>query len=244
VLVTRAQRRDAILDVDTIPTVVRLGRARSTKEEEAMAAHEDQDVAVLDKRRARRRTRAPATLVVALLTAAWSFGYALYRGYYAMGGTYGLPGRVLEAQQFRFINAAAAAALLAAAVFPLVTIRLWDRPAARRILVVACWIAAVGCVMHAIIDITEQSLGLAGVVTVPTDNALLRIDAAAAAIQDIVFNEPWFAIEGVLFALLALIHLNRRHRIVWLVSAGVGVLALVSLGMLTVVGVFPRMIIG
>jgi hypothetical protein len=186
----------------------------------------------------------PAALIVAILTAAWSFAYALYRGYYAMGGTYGLPGTVLEPQQFRFINAIAAAALLAAAVFPLVTIRLWDRPAARRILVVACWVAAVGCVMHAIIDITEQSLGLAGVVTVPTDNALLRIDPTAAAIQDIVFNEPWFAVEGVLFAWLALTHLGRRQRIVWLVSAGIGVLALVALGMLTVAGVLTRTIIG
>lgn len=140
---------------------------------------------------------------VAATAAAWGFWYAIYRGYYALGGTAWLPGTISDPITFRLINAVAAAALLLAAVLPVATLHLWKRRMPRRLLLAACWVVAVGCVMHAIIDIVQQCLSLAGLLKVHENAAVLVLDPRAAALQDIFFNEPWFLVEGILFAVLA-----------------------------------------
>jgi hypothetical protein len=58
-------------------------------------------------------TRDERLFVVASKTAAfWAFGYALYRLYYAAGGTLGMFGTPVSYAQFRSINAIAAVALV------------------------------------------------------------------------------------------------------------------------------------
>jgi hypothetical protein len=46
---------------------------------------------------------------VSVAVAIWGLSYALYRSYYAVGGTGFLPGRPADLAQFRLINAAGAA---------------------------------------------------------------------------------------------------------------------------------------
>jgi hypothetical protein len=181
---------------------------------------------------------------VAVVAAIWGLSYAAYRGYYALGGTAWLPGAITDPTTFRLINAVAVIALLLAAAMPIATLQLWRRRMLRRLLLVACWIVAVGCVMHAIIDIVQQCLSLAGVLSVQGDSAVLLLDPRTAALQDIFFNEPWFLVEGILFAVLACMHLRGRARLLWLTSAGTAVAVLVVFGLLVATGVLGRAIIG
>ena len=74
--------------------------------------------------------------------AAWSFAYAAYRAYYAVGGELGMIGEPVSRAQFRAINAAGATIIFVAGIVPLAA--LWLNTV-RRGLPVLCWIAAVGC---------------------------------------------------------------------------------------------------
>ena len=103
---------------------------------------------------------------VSVAVAVWSLGYALYRSYYALGGTLLLPGTPADPAQFRLINAAAVVILAIAAVLPIAMLPLWQRPRARPVLLAVCWVIAVGCVMHALIDSIERILSLAGLLTI------------------------------------------------------------------------------
>ena len=68
--------------------------------------------------RAARHDRRPLAPVSVAL-GAWGLSYALYRGYYAVGGTLLLPGRPADPVQFRLINAVAAVILVIAAALPI-----------------------------------------------------------------------------------------------------------------------------
>ena len=85
-------------------------------------------MATLASRDLRRLT--PVSVAVAV----WGVGYALYRGYYALGGTVLLPGTPANPAQFRRINAAAVAILSIPAVLPIAMLPLWRRPRARPVL--------------------------------------------------------------------------------------------------------------
>src|SRR5215203_3133123 len=103
---------------------------------------------------------------VSIAVALWSLGYAVYRGYYAVGGTRFLPGTPADARQFRLINAVAVVILVIAAAVPLVMRLLWRRQRARPVLLALCWLVAVGCIMHAMIDSIERVLSLAGLLQI------------------------------------------------------------------------------
>src|SRR5687768_14369634 len=93
----------------------------------------------------------------------WALLYAAYRGYYALGGTVGMFGTPVSMSQWRLINAEGAAIILIAAVLPVAAIPLWQRRQARFVLLALCWMIAVGCVMHALVDDTALILSLVGV---------------------------------------------------------------------------------
>ena len=59
----------------------------------------------------------------------WALCYAIYRGYYAVGGTWLLPGTIRPGSegQFRLINLAAAIIIGIAAVLPVAVLPLWSR---------------------------------------------------------------------------------------------------------------------
>jgi hypothetical protein len=182
----------------------------------------------------------------ALIAGGWGGLYAIYRAYYACGGLAGLPG-VLRSDAhgtFRLINAIAVVVLLVGAAAPVLMLRFWSTRL-RLGCIAACWAVAVGCVMHALIDITQRVLSLTGLISVsyPAD-LWAGVDRHAADMQDLVGNEPWFLVEGLLFAGLALLHLHGRARLIFVITALLAVAAFVTIGMLSSTGHLARVVVG
>jgi hypothetical protein len=65
------------------------------------------------------------------------------------------------------------------------------------------------------------------------------IDRRVADLQDLLFNEPWFVIEGCLWALFALTALRPSSRQRWRRSAVVACLLAVAVGLLSGLGAIP-----
>ncbi|MBB4685765.1 hypothetical protein [Amycolatopsis jiangsuensis] len=180
--------------------------------------------------------------VLAVVLALWAFGYAGYRAYYAAGGTFGLIGTPVSASQFQVINAVGAAIILVAAVVPLVGVRVRSL---RRVMPVLGWLGAVGCCMHALVDSTLRVLSVTGVH--PTQlpaSTWQSFDRHAADLQDLLLNEPWFLVEGLLWAAWALCFVSPRRQRQWLGSALVACLALSVTGVLSGVGVLGSFHLG
>lgn len=192
-------------------------------------------------------SRDPSPLpLVSVGVALWGLGYALYRGYYALGGTRLLPGTLADPTGFRLLNAAAMVILAIAAAVPLVMLPLWRRRKVRPVLLAVCWLVAVGCSMHALIDIVERILSLAELLTIQYPAAVwASIDHRAADLQDLFFNEPWFLLEGIGFGTLGWIVLGRgRLRRLWVGSAIAATSVLTVIGVLSATGVIGKVIIG
>jgi hypothetical protein len=178
--------------------------------------------------------------------AAWGLWYAAYRGYYALGGTALLPGTPAPGGQFRRINAVAAVVLGIAAVLPLAMLPLWSRRRVRPLLLALCWVIAVGCCAHAVIDIVERLLSLSGRLEIDYPAAVwASIDRRAADIQDLYLNEPWFLLEGLAFGVLGALHLRtRRGGRLWVGSAVAATLAASVVGVLSAAGILGRYVSG
>ena len=179
------------------------------------------------------------------LAAAWALLYALYRGYYALGGTIGMFGTPVSESQWRLVNVAGAAILLVAAIAPLVLLRLWPRPRLRPFLFAFCWVVTVGCVMHALIDAAQRVLSLAGLLTIDLP-FWATVDRRKADLQDLLWNEPWFLIEGLLWAAIAWSAGLKRspRRPLWVGSALIAIAALTVVGLLSAFGVVGKLIVG
>ena len=174
--------------------------------------------------------------------AAWSFAYAGYRAYYAAGGRIGLFGEPVSHAQFRAINAIGAAIIFIAGAVPLVALRL---DVVRRALPVICWIAAVGCCMHALVDGTLRVFSLTGVHPTQLPASVWRtFDRRAADLQDLLLNEPWFFVEGLLWAALGVSVVHPSRRRAWVVSAAVAALLLTVVGVLSGLGVIGSFRVG
>ena len=172
---------------------------------------------------------------VAVTLAAWSFIYAGYRAYYAAGGRFGLFGEPVSHAQFRAINAVGAAIICVAGIVPLIALKV---DVVRRALPVLCWIAAVGFCMHALVDGTLRVLSLAGAhPTVLPASVWRSYDRRAADLQDLLLNEPWFLVEGLLWAALGVALVRPARRRAWISSAVVASLLLSVVGVLSGLGV-------
>jgi hypothetical protein len=179
------------------------------------------------------------------VTSGWGLLYALYRGYYAFGGTVGMIGRPADQAEWRTINLIGAVALLAVAVLPVAALRLWRRPRPRRVLLMLCWVLAIGFVMHALVMDTQRVLSLAGALHIHYPAALWATrNNHAADVQDLAFNETWFLAEGLLWGMLGWLGLGPSPaRRGWTVTAIGVVAALTALGLLTTFGDAGRLII-
>ncbi len=195
-----------------------------------------------------RKTAAAAAkppIHLSWVAAGWALFYAAYRGYYALGGTVGMFGVPVDDGTWRLVNASAVVPLLGAAVLPVVALRVWHRRTWRRVLLGVGWVIAVGCVMHGIIDEVTHLLSLAGrlELTYPA-GFWVTVDRHAANLQDLLFNEPWFIGEGLLWAAIAWWVLGPgRERRAWMGSAAVAVVALVAIGLLSAFGVMGRFVV-
>ena len=175
----------------------------------------------------------PGLRLVTLLSL-WGLWYAAYRAYYAFGGTVGMIGTPVSASEFRELNAAGAVVILAAAVTPWLVVR-WRWM--RRTAPVWGWVAAVGCCMHALVDWTLRALSLTGVhPTHLPDDVWLSYDRRVADLQDVFLNEPWFFVEGLLWAALALTLVQRPRRGLWAITAVASTILLAAIGVLSGLG--------
>ena len=178
------------------------------------------------------------------LAAVWSLGYGLYRSYYALGGTIGMHGTPVSLAQWRRINAIGAAILFIIAVLAIILVNAWAYRRARPFLLVLCWIITVACVSHALIDIVQRIASLSGALTISYP-FWQTIDRKTADLQDLFFNEPWFLIEGLLWAAIAWTGALREspRRLWWVGSAVAAMVASTTVGLLSAFGVIGRMII-
>jgi hypothetical protein len=193
----------------------------------------------------RCRNQSSLPVLASRLAAAWAFLYALYRGYYALGGTVGMFGTPVSESQWRLVNAIGAAFLLVGAIAPLALLRAWRRPRMRPVLLTLCLIVAVGCVTHATVNATQRVFSLLGILRIDYP-FWASIDRRQADLQDLLFNEPWFLLEGLLWGMIAwTAGLSRsRHRMVWISSALAATIVLTVVGLLSAFGVIGDVIIG
>lgn len=182
---------------------------------------------------------------VALVLALWAAGYAAYRLYYGFGGQVGMIGEPRSPAQWREINLAGGLIILTAALLPLLAASLWRHRPVRNMVVAAGWVGLVGCWTHAITDQILRLLSLTGVhPTQFSPEFWLSIDRHTADLQDVLLNEPWFFVEGLLAGLLALTALRRAARPFWLRSAAVVCSVASIVGVLSGLDVIPRFHLG
>lgn len=185
-----------------------------------------------------------ATPGVRLVAAAslWALWYAGYRAYYAAGGTVGMIGTPVSESDFRTINAAGAAIILVAAILPWLVLR-WAW--LRRATPILGWLVAVGCCMHALVNWTLRVLSLTGVhpTQLPAD-VWLSYDRRVSDLQDVFLNEPWFFVQGLLWAALALALVRRSRRGRWLATAVAATAVATVIGVLSGVGAIGSFIVG
>lgn len=196
---------------------------------------------------AERPPRCPPRLVaVSLATSGLGLLYALYRGYYGFGGTAAMIGTPTSQAQWRIVNLVAAVVLLVAAGLPVAMLALWRRAPLRPMLLTLCWVVAVGCVMHGVINDTQRVLSLAGILDVRYPAAeWATLDRHAADVQDLAFNETWFLAEGFLWGVLAWLSLGRSvARRWWTGSAAAAAAALTTVGLLSAFDVIGAAVIG
>ena len=177
--------------------------------------------------------------------AAWTFGYALYRSYYALGGTLGMLGTPTSVEQFRRINAIAAVLLVVVALLAMVLPRVWRGRGGRPLVLALCWIVAVGCVSHALIGVVQRIASLTGSLTIDYP-FWLAIARRKADLQALLLNEPWFLIEGLAWATIAWARPLResQRRRWWIGSALLATAAATAVGLLSAFGVIGRWIVG
>jgi len=196
-----------------------------------------------DAVRVPRRNQPTRLVAVSLVTGGCGLVYAAYRGYYGLGGTAGMFGTPASPAQWRAVNLAAAAMLLAVALLPVAALPLWPRRWPRRVLLASCWVLAVGFVMHALVSDIQRVLSLAGVVHLRYP-FFTAIDKRAADIQDLTFNEAWFLAEGLLWAVLALMVLGPSPARRWWAGTAIAATALLTAtGVLSTLHVIGRIII-
>lgn len=197
-----------------------------------------------------RQERAGRRMVVlSLVASGLGLVYALYRGYYALGGRVGMQGVPASYSQWTFINGFAAVAILIAAAVPIVALPFWGHRVVRPVLLVLFSIAAVGLTMHGVIDETQRILhltGLAGRFHMQLHLAGWRsIDMRTADLQDIFWNEPWFLALGLVcggVVWTALIE-RRRARRWWLAGALAATAVCIAFGLLAAAGVVGRVVV-
>jgi hypothetical protein len=157
---------------------------------------------------------------------AWSLAYAVPHVYWALGGGAGLSAVAPSASalpQWRAINWAASPVLVLAGLIGAGLIWSWGR--SRRWGLALLLAALAGCSIaasHGVYGIVSRVLQVAGVTGVDGQ----AFDAARHpwVLWDLLVFEPWFLIEGVLFAVAGWCYLvspvDRRR---WVAACAVGV---------------------
>ena len=190
------------------------------------------------------KTRGVNLLRLSIAASIWGALYAVYRLYYGLGGMSFIPGELSSAATFRSTNLVAVAVMLVLALLPLAMYRVKNSAKWKFWVVIVCWLVAVACCSHALIDITQRILSLTGQLQIQYPSSIWHsVNYKEADLQDLFGNEPWFLIEGLLFAAIGWWSIPKgKHRIWALTLLGaVGVSTVV--GILVAVGFIGRTVI-
>jgi hypothetical protein len=154
-------------------------------------------------------------------------------------------GTPVSEHDWRMVNAKGAVILALVAILPVAVLRLWQSSRARPWLLTLCWIVSVGGVMHALIGMTQRIASLSGLYVMPLP-FWRTIDRRASDLQALLFNEPWFLLEGLLWVGIAWggALSSSPARWWWIGSAVAAVVILTAVGLLSAFGVIGQIIIG
>jgi uncharacterized protein DUF3995 len=151
----------------------------------------------------RRSRRGPLLAYLAALAAVAAIPVHLY---WALGGTWALPGGAGAAglPGLRAVNVAVSILLACGAVFLCGLTRPWARRPPAFLMLAPVWVGAVVCVSHGLFGVVTKGLYAAGVhaaVSWPQPG-LTAAQKNLAALRDLAIFEPWFLIQGLLLALV------------------------------------------
>jgi hypothetical protein len=124
--------------------------------------------------------------------------------YWALGGTWGLPGGSAAAglPEVRAANMAVSALLACAVAFLYGLTRPWSRRPPALFMLAPVWAGSVVCISHSLYGIVTKGLFVAGVRSaVSWPGHLTGAQENVAALYDLGVFEPWFLIQGLLLAL-------------------------------------------
>lgn len=149
-----------------------------------------------------RSRRGPLMAYLAALAALAAIPIHLY---WALGGTWGLPGGAADADLpgLRATNAAVSVLLACGAAFLYGLTRRWSRRLPAFLMLAPVWAGSVVCISHGLYGIVTKGLYAAGIhaaVSWP-ERGLTAAQKNLAALHDLVLFEPWFLIQGLLLAL-------------------------------------------
>ena len=151
---------------------------------------------------ARTSRTGPLTAYLAALAAVAGIPVHLY---WALGGTWGLPGGTATAAQpgLRAVNLVVSALLACGAVYLYGLTRPWARRRPALLVLAPVWAAAVVCVSHGLFGIATKGLYLAGVKSAVSwpEHGLTAAQKNLAVLHDLAIFEPWFLVLGLLLAL-------------------------------------------
>jgi len=160
--------------------------------------------------------------------------------YWALGGTWGLPGGAATAglPGIRVTNLAVSVLLACGAALLYGLTRPWPRRPPAPLMLAPVWAGAVVCISHGIFGIVTKGLYVAGMhaaVSWPGHD-LTAAQKNLAAVRDLAAFEPWFFIQGLLLALaghwLARTAAGRRQ---WTLSLVAGIVLIDVLGLILAV---------
>lgn len=160
--------------------------------------------------------------------------------YWALGGTWGLPGGAETdgLPGIRATNAAVSVLLACGAAFLYGLTQPWPRRPPALLMLVPVWAASVVCISHGLFGTVTKALYVAGMhaaVSWP-EHDLTAPQENLAALRDLAAFEPWFLIQGLLLALagrwLARTATGRRR---WTLSLVAGIVLVDAFGIVLAV---------
>jgi hypothetical protein len=146
--------------------------------------------------------RGPLMAYLAALAALASIPIHLY---WALGGTWGLPGGAAAAglPGLRVVNVTVSVLLACGAAFLYGLTRPWSRRPPAFLVLAPVWAASVVCISHGLYGIITKGLYAAGMQSAVSwpQHGLTAAQRNLAALYDLAVFEPWFLIQGLLLAL-------------------------------------------
>ena len=153
-----------------------------------------------DHRRAPTGASGPLVVYLAALVAVAGIPIHLY---WALGGTWGLPGGAATADLpgLHATNAIVSVLLAVGAAWLFGLTRPWARRPPTAVMLAPLWLGSVVCISHGLYGLATKGLYAAGVHSaVSWPEPLTAAQQNLAALRDLAVFEPWFLVQGLLLA--------------------------------------------